>query len=112
MALFFKCIWALLNPANHTWRGIEWALAAHTVAIFPMFRIFYGIKLNAESISYINNRAFPGGAEIYPGPTGYQGILNAKATAPVYEAIFPLSQWLADGLSVGPILTQPLRDFI
>ena len=52
---------------------------------------------------YINNRGFPGGGKYPPGPIGYIYIISTEATTTVLNVMFPLNQWLADGLLVGPI---------
>ena len=52
-------------------------------------------------VHYIDNREFPGNDEYSPGPIGYDVVLNPKATSTVFFIMFPLNQWLADGLLVG-----------
>ena len=103
VALFFQCISVLLSPINPLRKGIKWALVAHTIALFSFLTIPVGIELNNLFIDYINNREFPGNDEFPPGPLGYTGLLNLKATTTVFDAMFPLNQWLADGLLVSPI---------
>ena len=106
VALFFQCMATLLNPANPMRKGIRWALVAHTVALFLFLTIPFGIEFDYLSIEYINNREFPGDDESPPGPIGYGVLLNLNATATVLDAMFPLNQWLADGLLVSPILNS------
>ena len=103
VALFFQCISVLLSPINPLRKGIKWALVAHTIALFLFLTIPVGIELNNLFIDYINNREFPGNDEFPPGPIGYDDLLNTKATTIVFTAMFPLNQWLADGLLVSPI---------
>ena len=106
VALFFQCTATLLDRANPIRKGIKWTLVAHTVALFLFLTIPFGIYFNYLSIDYINNREFPGNNEFPPGPLGYTGLLNLKATTTVFDAMFPLNQWLADGLLVSPILNS------
>ena len=106
VALFFQCMAALLNPANPIRKGIRWALVAHTIALFLFVAIPFGIDFNYLLIEYINNREFPGSGEFPPGPLGYDGLLTLEATATVFSAMFPLNQWLADGLLVSPTLNS------
>ena len=88
----------LLNPANPIRKHIRCALVAHTVALFLFLTIPFGTEFDYLSNEYINNREFP------PGPIGYDGLLSLKASTTVLNAMFPLNQWLADGLLVSPIL--------
>ena len=106
VALFFQCITTLLNPANTIRKGIRWALVAQTVALFLFLSIPVGIEFDSLSILYINNREFPGDDESPPGPIGYDDILGSRATYIVLFTMFPLNQWLADGLLVSPILNS------
>ena len=106
VALFFQCMATLLNPANPIRKGIIWALMAHTVALFLFVTIAFGIDLDYLSIEYIDNREFPGNDEFPPGPLGYDDLVTLEVTATVLGAMFPLNQWLADGLLVSPILNS------
>ena len=101
--MFFRCIGVLLSPTSPIRRGMRWALIVHTVAMFLFITIPTGIYLNGLSVMYINNRGFPGGGKYPPGPIGYIYIISTEATTTVLNAMFPLNQWLADGLLVGPI---------
>ena len=102
VALFFQCLGVLFRPTKPIGGATKWALVVHTTAMFSFLTITFGIDINYEFLSYINNRKFPGSDEFPPGPVGYEYILDAKATSTVLVAMFPLSQWLADGLLVGP----------
>ena len=97
----------LLNPANPMRKGMRWALVAHTVAMLLFLTISVGIPYDEVSIEYIDNREFPGdGGELLPGPVGYDGVLSFKAAISIFGAMFPLNQWLSDGLLVSPILSS------
>ena len=96
----------LLNPANPIRKGIRWALVAHTVALFLFLTIPFGIYVNDLSTDYIDNREFPGVDDFPPGPIGYDDLRSLKATSSFFSAMFPLNQWLADGLLVSPILNS------
>ena len=61
------------------------------------------ISLHYPSVIYVNYREFPGNDEFPPGPLGYDSILSTKAAGIVLAVMFPLNQWLADGLLVGLI---------
>ena len=114
MALFFQCMSVLLSPANPIKRGIKWALVAHTAAMFSFVTLSIVIPQYNLSTVYINNRGFPGNREFPPGPLGYEFLISEVA-APnplndVLYAAFPLNQWLADGLLVGPISNLVMCD--
>ena len=98
MVLFFQCMAALLGTAKPTKRGMRWVLVSHTVALFSFFTISTTIHLNNSSTLYIDNREFPGDDEY-----GYSNIFDLTGIAVVFKIMFPLNQWLADGLLVGPL---------
>ena len=102
VALFFQCMGALLSPVNTISRGIRWVFVVHTVALFLFLTIPVGIDLDYLAVEYINNREFPGNDELPPGPAGYDDIISATETTTVFNVMFHLNQWLADGLLVSP----------
>ena len=101
IVLFFQCMEALLNPPDRENRGMKWGLVAHTTAMFSFVTIYTAMTLNIQSISYIDNREFPGVGEVLPpGPLGYQFSIYSKAISIVPNVSFLLNNWLADGLLV------------
>ena len=104
VALFFRCMATLLSPANSIRKGTRLILVAHTVALLLFLTIPLGIDFYYLSIEYIDSREFPGDDQVPPGPIGYDGLLALKPVATVFDAMFPLNQWLADGLLVSPTL--------
>ena len=108
VALFFQCMATLLSPADRSRKAIRWTLVAHTIALFSFLTIPFGIGFYRLSIDYTNNREFLGNNNFSPGPVGYEGLLGLKASATFSNAMFPLNQWLADGLLVSPVLSSPL----
>ena len=100
--LFFQCMCALLSPVNRTRRDVKWGLVAHTVAAFSFVTIYTTISLNILSISYIDNRGFPGiNGALPPGPLGYIFSIYPKAISIARTVMFILNNWLADALLVG-----------
>jgi hypothetical protein len=99
----------LLNPVNTISSGIKWALVAHTVAMISFVSIPFGIDLIDSSTCYVDNRDFTGNDVYPPGPIGYWGTLDIKSTATIFYIMFPVNQWLADGLLVGPFRTLSFR---
>ena len=95
---------------------MKWALVAHTVAMFSFVTIASGVPSYNLSTLYINYRGFPGDGEYPPGPLGYSFLTSAETdeTNPlndVLNAMFPLNQWQADGLLVGPIADSVVCDY-
>jgi hypothetical protein len=111
VALFFQCLGVLLGSANPIGRATKWALVVHTAAMFLFLTTTFGVDICYEFICYINNREFPGSDEYPPGPIGYDYTLDAKVATTVLYVMFPLNQWLADGLLVGPISNPAARVF-
>ena len=100
VALFLRCMGVLLSPTNSIRRGVKSALVFHTMAMFAFLTI--PIVMNAINLStcYINDREYPGNDKSPPGPIGYSYVLDRKTETFVFDAMFPLNQWLADGLLV------------
>ena len=61
------------------------------------------MQLYIQSLSYVDNRMFPGGSTLPPGPYGYQQSIAPTAISVVQDASFVLNNWLADGLLVGSL---------
>ena len=58
-----------------------------------------------ESMSYIDNREFPGiVGEVSPGPIGYLVFAASEALSIFYTVMYFLTAWLADGLLVSSLL--------
>ena len=102
VALFFRCMGALLNPVRRTNEGIKWGLVAHTTAMLLFSTIPAAINRNVFSISYVDSREFSGFNGSPPGPLGYESILGSVQVF-VSVVVFPFNQWLADGLLVSPV---------
>ena len=100
--LFFQCVAALFNPVHRRGESIKWGLVSFTVAMFSAVSIQTAADLNIESISYIENREFPGaGGAAPPGPLGYQ--FNLEALTIVSNLMSNMNNWLADGLLVSSL---------
>ena len=100
VALFCQCMGVLLRPVG---RGMKLALVVHTVTLFLFLTIPVGIDLNYLSMVYVDIREFPGNHQYPPGPIGSYEIVTNSAAGIISDVMFPLNQWLADGLLVGPI---------
>lgn len=99
IVLFFQCMGALLNSINRTTGGIKWPLVAHSTAMFSFVTIYTATTLHTLSITYIDNREFPGLAGAVPGgPFGYRFVVLSSPIGIVSQVMFLLNNWLADGL--------------
>ena len=107
IALFFQCMSALLHPANRTRapRGIrQWWLVVHAAVMFSIVTIYNALNFAWLSTSYIDNREYPGNHFLASGPIGYHFYLELSPVGIILVLLFPLNQWLADGLLVSPAL--------
>ena len=99
--LFFRCLAALLNPVNRERGGIKWGLVCYTVVMFSCATVVVGTAQNIASVSFIDNRKFPGvGGSFPPGPIGYQAMTCSGTPGIAPSLGFLLNYWLADGLLV------------
>jgi len=99
IVMFFQCITALFDPANRRREGTKWALVTYTIVMFSFSTIRFIMTLNLVSISFVDNREFPGfGDQLPPGPIGYMLSACPKATSVVPGLMFLLNNLLADGL--------------
>ena len=58
------------------------------------------MNLNILSVSYIDNREFPGEGTAPPGPFGYQLVMDPKALTIIPNLLFVFNDLLADSLLV------------
>jgi hypothetical protein len=101
IVLFFQCMGAFFNPANRLKGGIIWPLVAHTALMFSFVTIYTATSLDLQSISFIDNREFPGVDGLVPlGPLGYQLCIYSTAIGIVPNLMVLLNKWLTDGLLV------------
>lgn len=98
--LFYRCMRALLSPANRTKRGIKWGLATHTVATFLSVTIHTAVTLDLQFISLPDPQEFPGDGVSLPKPTEYNLIIHSV----IPNVTFQLNHWLAEGLLVSSVL--------
>jgi len=103
----------LFSPVHRRRDGIKWGLVLYTVVVFLFATVVTGTGLNLGSISFIDNRDYPGSKEgnIAPGPLGYQLTIYQRAVSMIPSVTFLFGYWLADGLLVGssfdPIPIRP-----
>ena len=106
IVVFFKCIIALFDPAHRRGGPIKWGLVSYAVVMFFLVTIGTAMQLDVQSISYIDDRVFPGlGSVIPPGPVGYElRFIQPDAIVVIQNSLFVLSNWLSDGLLVSSSL--------
>ena len=104
IALFSKCMVALFDPIHRRGEPIKWGLVTYTVVMFSLVTIGTALQFDTQSVSYIDNRQFPGAGGIYPpGQTTYQDLIAFKPIAVIQNVTFILSNWLADGCLVSSL---------
>ena len=91
---------ALLSPVDRTRMRIRWGLVVYTAVMFSFATIFTAMTFEVQSISYVDNRKFPGSRVFSPGPIGYQYLVSSGASSVIANLVFTLNQWLADGFLV------------
>ena len=101
VVLFFQCMAALLNPAYRRGERTKWWLVFYTAVIFLSVTTLNAMQLNIQSISYVDNREFPGvEGVLLPGPLGYMSFIFSDAITIVPDFLFLFNGWLVDGLMV------------
>ena len=101
--VFFHCMAALLSPVDRRRGGIKWGHVSYTVLMFSLATVYTATNLNVQSVSFIDNREFPGVEGVLPpGPLGYLWF-NSRVLCTVPNLMFLLNNWLADGLMVGSL---------
>jgi len=101
--VFFQCMAALLSPVDRRRGGIKWGHVSYTVLMFSLATVYTTTNLNVQSVSFIDNREFPGvEGMLPPGPLGYLWF-NSGMLCTVPNLMFLLNNWLADGLMVGSL---------
>ena len=58
VALFFRCMAALLRPIHLRGDAVKWGLVSYTVVMFSFATVFAATNLTVQSNSYIDNRGF------------------------------------------------------
>ena len=101
--LFFQSMAALLNPVHRGGERIKWGLVFYTMLMFSVVTVFAGMSLDKLSISFIDNREFPGAGSLEPpGPLGYRTFIDSRAPSLIIDLLFFLNGWLADGFLARP----------
>ena len=104
IAPFFQCMVALFIPVHRRGERIKWGVASFTMVMFSLVTIQITLSLDILSISYIDNRSFPGiKGLVAPGPLGYQVSITSDALSIASDVAFALSNRLADGLLVSSL---------
>lgn len=99
---------AFFSSANRPKDGIKWPLVAHTALMFSFVTVYVATSLDLQSISFIDNREFPGiDGLVPPGPLGYQLSIYSNAINLVPNLMVLLNNWLADGLLVSSVRVDP-----
>ena len=100
IVVFFQCMAALFNPVHRRGEPTKWGLVSYTVVMFSLATVQTALNLHIFSISYIDDRKFPGFDGISPGPFAYQWLVYTKPIGVTPTVMFTSSNWLADGFLV------------
>ena len=103
VVLFFKCIAALLNPLYRKRNGIKWVLVSYTIVTFSFVTVYTVMNLNAQSISFIDNRESTNADGILVGPLGYWLSIRLTVCGTISNLALLSNNLLADGLLVSPL---------
>ena len=95
--VFFQCMTGLFSPVHRRGEPVKWGFVFYTVVMFSLVTTLTATNLDIFSISYIDNRKFPG------GPGEYISSVLPMAFSSVPDAMTVLSNWLTDGLLVSPL---------
>ena len=68
--------------------------------MFSVLTVNAAISFNIQSISYIDNRDFPGSDLFIPGPIGYENLISDDVVNVVSNVMFFVNPCLADGFLV------------
>ena len=71
--------------------------------MFLTITVYNGDNLGLQSLSYVDNREYPGDNDGFPGPYNYEYIILNKPISFIPAIMFISNYWLADGLLVSPV---------
>ena len=91
---------ALFNPVNHRGESIKWGLVSYTAVTFSSVTISTVMNLSILSVSYVDNREFPGKGAAPPGPSVYGLDIDPRAPIIVCNLFFVFNDLLANTLLV------------
>ena len=78
--LFFQCMVALFSPVPRRGEYVKWGLVLYAAVMFLLVTVFTAPNLKILSISYIDNRRFPGVQGVLP-PEVYGQIVHCSQGA-------------------------------
>ena len=95
---------ALVSPVHRRGGHIKWGLVFYTTVMFLLVTVFSALNLKIPSISYIDNRGFPGVQGVLPPRVyGYKLTIVHEAPKIISTTMSTLNNWLADGLLVSSL---------
>ena len=104
VVLFFRCITKLFDPVHRGEERIKWGLVSYTVVMFLLVTVGNVMHPYLDSISYVDNRKFPGAKGVVgTGPLAYQLFVAPRVLQRFPSISFTLSNWLADGFMVSSV---------
>ena len=97
IVLFIQSLGALLHPTKGR---IKWGLVVHAAAMFSSLTISITVILNQLSISFVDRRNAIFILDSSGKSPPFQVLSSTPTTNLISGLMFPLNQWLADGLLV------------
>ena len=102
--MFFQSMAGLLTPLYRRREGVKWGVISYTLALFSFVTVYTAMNLDIESVSYIDNRDFPGvEGMLPPGPLGFRSFIYSDALSITPNVMFFLNNWLADAFLVSSL---------
>ena len=102
--VFLQCMAGLFDPVHRRGEPVKWGLVSYTVVMFSIITVITVMNFVIQSISYVDNRKFPGVEDLVPaGPYGYLCSVLPFTLNPVPDSMSVVNGWLADGLLVSSL---------
>ena len=92
--VFFRCMAGLFDPVHRRGEPVKWGIVSYTAVMFFLTTVLIAVNFDINSVSFIDNRQFPG------GPGEYLETVLPMSLNPVADAMAIFNSWLADGLLV------------
>ena len=100
--VFFRCMAGLFDPVHRRGERVKWGIVSYTAVMFFLTTVLIAVNFDINSVSFIDNRQFPG------GPGEYLETVLPMSLNPVADTMAIFNSWLADGLLVSSLFGYAL----